>query len=327
MKYHKKFIMNKMIENLKKNYIKYKHTLFVKSVSIAYDYFKYYVISDKLFVKLTFLISHEYAIDLRNPKSLNEKIQWLKLYDRTELHTQCADKFKVRDYVQNKIGKEYLIPLIFFTKNAKDISPANISNFPCIIKTNHNSSGGQIINDLENQDWEAHQKWLLKNLNENYYFKSREWQYKNIERGIVVEKLLKCKNGNIPFDYKVHCFNGKPKLIQVDLHRNTDNYSRNWYTIDWEIAPFEWSSVKNGESKGSKNEYVSPPKNLKKMLKLSSKLSSDFIYSRIDWYNVDGYLYFGEITFHHDSGLIPIKPVEWDFKLGNELLLPLEKNK
>ncbi|MFB9055253.1 ATP-grasp fold amidoligase family protein [Mariniflexile ostreae] len=315
-----KIEIQKMIEKIKCFSNKHKKNTLVKVLKSIYDLFKFYLISDRAFVKLSFRMSHGYTLDLNNPKSLNEKIQWLKLHDRTSLHTQCADKYRVRDYVRDKIGEDYLIPLFFFTKKPTDINLKKLENLlPCIVKTNHNSSGGIIFKDVKNQNWKEHQKWLTNELKKDYYLKSREWQYKNIERGIVVEKLLQNSKGEIPFDYKVHCFNGKTRMIQVDLFRDSDNYSRNWYTSDWNLAPFGWYSEKEGEIKKSKGVNINPPKCLEHMLELSEELSTGFVYSRIDWYDVDGKLFFGEITFHHDGGLRPIEPKKWDFILGNEL--------
>lgn len=302
--------------------IKLRDNLFTSIGRYLFNLIKIYLISDRIFIKLTFRINHGYHIDLNNPKSLNEKIQWLKLYDRTPLHTQCADKFKVRDYVSEKIGEEYLIPLYFFTKQVSDISGERLADFiPCIVKTNHDSSGGIIFKNLNNQNWDEHQNKLNRLLKKSYYLQSKEWQYKNIERGIVVEKLLQSSKGEIPFDYKVHCFNGKPRMIQVDLNRGTNSYSRNWYTTNWEKTPFGWYAEKDGEIKRGANVELPRPRNLVKMLELSQKLSSDFVYVRIDWYDVDGKLYFGEVTFHQDSGLRPFEPKKWDLILGNELNL------
>lgn len=284
-------------------------------------------ISDKLFYKILFKKSHGYIFDINRPNTLNEKIQWLKLNDRTKLHTICADKYLVRDYVKKKIGEKYLIDLLLFTRNTDDINKILISKLtPCIIKTNHNSSGGIIVKKGDILDWKANQKWLKKQLKINYYQESREWQYKNIEPGIIVERLLQTSSGKIPSDIKIHCFNGIPKMIQVDLDRGTNNYSRNWYNTDWSVAPFGWYSEDNGIVKRSKGRQLPKPTNLEKMLNLSKELSEEFYYSRIDWYDVNGKLYFGEITFHHDSGMRPIEPFEWDLKLGKELIIDSLKN-
>lgn len=281
------------------------------------------IIPDKLLVMIKFKWHHGHFPNLKNPTSLNEKINWLKLNDRTPLHTQCSDKYLVRQYVKNKVGEEYLVPLYFQTKNPKDIKPENINTIPCIIKTNHDSGGGVFVRDKSKIDWNKVQEIFKKRLKLNYYPRSREWQYKNIEPRIIVEKLLQDKNNNIPFDYKLHCFNGKVRMISVDMGRGTDSHYRNWYNKNWVREPYSWSSPKeHGKATIPSETDVEKPKNLERMISLSEVLAKPFIYARIDWYDVDSRLYFGEITFHHDGGLRPILPKIWDEKLGSELELP-----
>ena len=280
------------------------------------------IIPDKQLVKIKFKHHIGYPINLRNPKTLNEKINWLKLNDRTPLHTQCSDKYLVREYIEDKIGKEYLVPLYFSSKNPKDIVPENIPDSPSIIKANHDSSGGIFVHDKSKINWSEVQQSFEERLKSNYYLVSREWQYKNIEPRIIVEKLLQDKNGGIPFDYKLHCFNGKVRMISVDMGRGTDQHYRNWYNTNWEREEFKWSSPKeNGKSTDPSSEDLEKPKTLKEMIRLSEILAEPFKYVRIDWYDVDDVLYFGEITFHHDGGFRPIFPEIWDEKLGNELNL------
>ena len=278
------------------------------------------IISDKQLIKFKFRWHMGYSIDLANPKTLNEKINWLKLYERTPLHTLCSDKFKVREYIAEKIGDKYLVPLYFSTLKASEIIPQNITRVPCIIKTNHDSGGGFFIRDKNDINWSKIQENLSNRLRTNYYKYSREWQYKNIEPRIIVEKLLEDKNGNIPYDYKVHCFNGKVRMISVDMGRGTDKHHRNWYNKNWEREKFKWSSPKaNGKNTDPSNSNPEKPQTLKEMIQLSELLAKAFVYVRVDWYDVDGVLFFGELTFHHDGGFRPIKPEIWDKKLGAEL--------
>lgn len=280
------------------------------------------IIPDKLLVKLKFKHHIGYPINLKNPQTLNEKINWLKLNDRTPLHTQCSDKYLVRDYIESKIGKEYLVPLYFTTKDSKDIVPENLPDSASIIKANHDSSGGIFVHDKSKINWSEVQRSFNVRLKSNYYLVSREWQYKNIEPRIIVEKLLQDKKGGIPFDYKLHCFNGKVRMISVDMGRGTNQHFRNWYNTNWEREKFKWSSPKeNGKSTDPSNEDIDKPESLKEMIRLSEILAKPFKYVRIDWYDVDGKLYFGEITFHHDGGFRPIIPEIWDRKLGDELKL------
>ncbi|WP_396634860.1 ATP-grasp fold amidoligase family protein [Maribacter sp. R86514] len=278
------------------------------------------IIPDKQLVKFKFKHHIGYPINLKNPQTLNEKINWLKLNDRTPLHTQCSDKYLVREFIKDKIGEEYLVPLYFSTKNPKDIIAENIPDSPSIIKANHDSSGGIFVYDKSKINWDEVQQSFEERLKSNYYLVSREWQYKNIEPRIIVEKLLQDKNGGIPFDYKLHCFNGKVRMISVDMGRGSDQHYRNWYNTNWEREEFRWSSPKeNGKSTDPSSEDLERPKTLKEMIRLSKLLAKAFKYVRVDWYDVDGKLYFGEITFHHDGGFRPILPEIWDKKLGNEL--------
>jgi hypothetical protein len=280
-----------------------------------YDVYRFKLLSDSYYISEQYKKKFNVYPDLKHPKTLNEKIQWLKLNERTPLHTMCADKYKVQDYVREKIGDKYLIPLVFETKNVNDICEKNMPNYPVIIKTNHDSSGGIIIKDRTNHNWEETQRRLRKLLKINYYYPQREWPYKNIERRIIVERLLIAENGGIPFDYKVHCFNGKPQFIQVDLDRMGE-HSRNLFTPLWEKMEVGLEYPLG--------EGVKKPIHLDKLLQLASELAKEFTYARVDLYAIHDEIYFGEITFHPGGGLENFSPSEWDLKFGNKLKLPLD---
>ncbi len=285
-----------------------------------YNFFRYDIKSQQETIKQRFRKSFGRELDLENPQTLNEKINWLKLNARSSLHTKCADKFAVREYVSSKIGTEYLIPLLYHTENPKELISENLPEIPFIIKTNHDSGGVFIVHDKTKLNYKKAQLDFKRLLNKNYYQESKEWQYKNIEPRIIVEKLLQDRNGNIPFDYKLHCFNGSVRMIQVDLGRGTENHFRNWYNPQWEREPYKWSSPKGlGKFTDPSDDEVPEPSTLKDMIRLSNILSEPFDYVRVDWYDVDGRLFFGELTFHHDGGLKPIIPEQWDFNLGKEL--------
>lgn len=268
--------------------------------------------SEKFYIKQTFKNSIGYDLNLENPKTLNEKIQWLQLNDRTPLRTLCADKYAVRDYVKEKIGEEYLVPLIFHTTNPTDIVPGNLPDFPFIIKTNHGCGDYIIVKDKSTIDWKRVQKNLKKSLKSNYYYKAKEWQYKNIKPYIVVEKLLLDKNFNIPNDYKFNCFNGKLGFPEVHIDRYID-YRKNCYDSEWNILNCEWGAKRGSE--------VKKPKLLTKMILLAEILAKDFRYVRVDLYNLRDKIYFGELTFSPGAGLCRFNPPEWDRKFGNELKL------
>jgi hypothetical protein len=284
-------------------------------IKYLFDIYRFKLLPETYVIRTRFKKSFGVKLDLKHPKTLNEKIQWLKLNDRTPLHTICADKFKVRSYVEEKIGEKYLVPLVFETKNVKDICERKMPDYPVIIKTNHDSSGGIIIKDKVKQDWAQIQKKLRNLLKRNYYYYDKEWQYKNIERRIIVEKLLISENGGIPFDYKVHCFNGKPHFIQVDMDRMV-KHKRNLYTPQWEKieAQLMYPSGKD----------VKRPTELNSMLELASSLAKEFIYARVDFYAIRNEIYFGEITFHPEGGYGNFSPREYDLKFGSNLKLPID---
>lgn len=313
--------MKTIIKQLYQNTLVGKYVI-QKGIDINTYYWRH-LCSDKKVIEHRFKKSFGYPIDLENPQTLNEKINWLKLNNRSQLHTQCADKYEVRDFVSEKIGDKYLVPLISVTTNPDDIHPEKLPAPPFVIKTNHDSGGVVIVKDKNKIDWTALRADLKKRLGINYYRKSKEWQYKNIVPRIIVEKFITDESGSTPFDYKVHCFNGTVKMIQVDMGRGTESHYRNWYDPEWNREPYRWSSKKGIDTfTHPSSTDVEKPANLGEMISLSEIISKSFIYSRIDWYNINGKIYFGEITFHHDSGLRPIEPEEWDLRLGKQLKLP-----
>lgn len=269
------------------------------------------LVPDKVIIKNSFRRHMGYDLDLKNPQTLNEKINWLKLYNRKDLQTLVADKYKVRDYVKEKIGEKYLIPLLFHTKNVDDISSENLPDSNFIIKTNHDSSGGLIVRDKSQIDWVDARKRFKYLLKENHYYSTTEWQYKNIEPRLVVEKLLTNEDGSIPEDYKFHCFNGKLAFIMIDFDRYGDLRTRNLYDPNWNLIPCNWGRPYGKELK--------KPENLYEMIQIAEKLAKDFTYVRVDFYLVKSKVYFGELTFYHASGFQQFFQHKCDEKFGRML--------
>ncbi len=311
--------MKKLLRRFYKNTIAGR--VLLHPVKILVDFIYFHIIPEEIVTKREFKKAFGYKLDLKNPSTLNEKIQWLKLNDRTPLHTKCADKYAVREYVKDVIGDEYLVPLLFQTLNPEDIIPENLPDYPIIIKTNHDGSGGIIVRDKSKVNWKEVQKHLKRRLKSNYYYTTKEWPYKNIRPCIIVEKLLIDERGGIPYDYKVHCFHQKVEMIQVDMDRGTSHHNRNWYNARWAREPYKWSSLKHGIWTDPRDTDVDKPKSLDKMITLSERLSKEFNYVRVDWYNINGELFFGELTFSHDGGFSPIVPSEWDRYFGDKLKL------
>jgi hypothetical protein len=300
--------------------LKYKGKIgyfFTNAFFEMYRFWKYYRVNDIVYLKKKFLRMQGYSLDIGNPKSLNEKLQWLKLYDRRPIYTILADKYGVRDYIEKEFGKDLLIPLLFETTDYKKVVPENLPDEPFILKANHDSGSFLIVRDKSKIDWEKVQVdchwWLTK----NYYWIDREWQYKTIQPRIIVEKLLVDKNGKIPNDYKLHCINGKVEFIYVALDREGTN-KRNIYDRNWNPLPFTFANRFKDTSK-LRGDEIAPPASIERMITLSEEMAKLFAYVRIDFYDVDGALYFGEITQCHGGGFDQMRPIEWDYKYGEML--------
>lgn len=270
-------------------------------------------IDDVEFLNLYFKSSLYYNLNLCNPKTFNEKLQWLKLYDRKSEYTIMVDKYKVRDYIAKKIGKEYLIPLLGVWDNPDEIYFDSLPN-QFVLKCNHNSGGVFICKNKDEFNFIKFKKVIRKELKRNYYFPYREWPYKNVPRKIICEQYL----GDNPHDYKFFCFNGKVKYILVCSDR-FNGLKETFFDKDWNIAPFKRPSIDIDDS-------IKKPNNLEEMIELSEILSKDLPFIRVDFYEVDNKIYFGELTFYPASGFSPFEPNEWDYKLGDLIELPEIKN-
>jgi hypothetical protein len=285
---------------------------FLYPIKKLYDYLRPRIVPERTYIRRRFKNTFGYKVNLENPKTFNEKVHWLQLNDRTPLRTLCTDKYAVRGYVKDKIGKQHLIPLVYHSDSAAKIIPENLPDYPFIIKTNHSCGGHIIVRDKTKIDWNITQKKLKKLLKKNYYYKSREWQYKNIKPCIIVEKLLLDENSNIPYDYKFHCFNGKVEVISADIDRHV-NSKRNIYDKDWNFIDCRMR-FENGIA-------VKKPKILNKMKSLAEILSNEFIYARVDLYIIGSKIYFGELTFSPAAGFQTIYPEKWDRIFGDKLKL------
>lgn len=273
---------------------------------------------DSLYIKLKYKRTLGYYPNLKNPKTYSEKINWLKINEREPIQTLCADKFLVRNFIKETIGEEYLIPLLYQTYDVNDLIPENLPDIPFIIKTNHDSQKPIIVYDKNIHDWEETRQILGAKLNTNYYFEDREWHYKNIRPCIIVEKLMTDCDGNIPCDYKVYRINGKTNFILVDKDRFKSEHSRYFFDSNWIPTEFRIGN----QYIPSKNNDVEKPIHLNKIIELSESILEQFCFLRLDWYQVDGKIYFGEITFHPGGGFSEIYPSEWDKKIADSIILP-----
>jgi hypothetical protein len=274
-------------------------------------------LNDKVYIWKRFLNSHDYPMNWENPKSLNEKLQVLKWHYNKDLHALVSDKFAAREFIKERFGEEYLIPLVFDTTVPYKITEKIIPDYPVIVKANHDAGNNFIIRDKRTVDWKKLQTDCRWWLSWNYYYADREQQYKNIIRRIIVEKLLITKEGKIPNDYKLNFINGNLEFVYVSLDREGGNY-RNIYDANWNPADFKWANKKK-MPKTKRGPEIPPPPTWALMKEMGSEISKLFPYVRVDFYDVDGQLFFGEITLCHGGGFDKFEPQSVDFDLGKKL--------
>ena len=257
-------------------------------------------------------------LNLQSPTTLNEKIQWLKLNERHDYYPICADKYGMKQWVADLLGTdEYNVPVICHTANWRDISPKTVMEFPCIVKPNHSSHDFIILRSAEEVNWPQLRRRCRFWLKRNYYMESQEWQYRDIPRQIVVEKLLVTKDSKIPNDYKLNYLNGNLEYIYVSYDREGLN-ARCVFDNDWKVLPFYWGNSKQEEYVPCQVE-IPAPRSLVKMKEIGQKIAKYFKYVRVDFYDVDGRLYIGEITLHHGGGFDRFRPKEYDAIYGEKL--------
>lgn len=247
-----------------------------------------------------------YMPNLENPKTFNEKLQWFKLHVRDSRTTRCADKYAVREYVAEKIGEEYLVPLFGVYDSVEEI---NIDKLPekFVLKPNHESGCVILCRDKKKIDWKK-QADVMKNwLRENYYYQTGEWQYKNISPKILCEKML---NGDI-IDYRFYCFRGKPVIVRITYDAAHTMRKAN-FDLNFRVIP-----DKNNQNRPDIWSLFERPENWEKMIEVAGILSKEFPFVRVDLYNVEGQIYFGELTFSPSDGMEFFWTKEWDKKLGD----------
>ena len=273
-------------------------------------------ISDERYLKLLFRVMQGYPLDLDAPETFNEKLQWLKLYDRNPLYTEWTDKYRVREHVAKTIGEQYLVPLLGVWERAEEIDfDALPEQF--VLKCNHDAGSKILCRNKETFDKNNAVRKLRKALRKNYYWREREYNYKNIERKILAEELLVCKNGDPPTVYRFLCFAGEPRLICFFTYPEP-RYQ--YYDMDWNYVDIDF-----GSRKGDAARKDPRPKNFDRMVRLARVLSRDLPHVRVDLYEVDDRVYFNELTFHHQGGNQKCRPFRYDKLLGDYLKLPQQR--
>lgn len=274
---------------------------------------------DKLFIEYEYKKSTGQKLNLKNPMRFNEKIQWLKLYDRNPKYTKLVDKYEVRKYIEDKIGKEHLIPLIGVWNNVDDIDFNALPN-QFVLKPTHTSGDIIICKDKNKLDIEQAKLEMKKWLKRNYYKVHREWPYKNVQPRIICEKYMVDESGTELKDYKFMCFKGEPKLILLCYNRKSkDNLNINFYDNNWNLL--DLYRPKHPPS----SIIFKKPKQFSKMMEYARVLSKDVPFLRVDFYEANEQLYFGELTFYPGSGYEKFVPDSYDYLLGSWIELPNER--
>ena len=272
--------------------------------------------SDEKFVKKEYQLAMGRKLDIEKPCTYNEKLQWLKLYDRNPLYAVLVDKYEAKKYVGAIIGEEYIIPTLGVWNNFDEI---NFDLLPeqFVLKCTHDSGGVVICKSKSEFDVKNARKKINKCLKRNYFYAHREWPYKNVKPRIIAEKYMEDEKTQELRDYKFFVFNGEAKMLFIAKDRQVKGEETKFDFFDME---FNHLHFKNGHP----NSEDSPKKPclFEEMKLLAEKLAKGLVHVRVDFYEVNGKIYWGELTFSHWSGLVPFEPEEWDYRIGEWLKLP-----
>lgn len=254
-------------------------------------------------------------LNLENPQTFNEKLQWLKLNDHNPEYTKMVDKFEAKKYVAGIIGDEYIIPTLGVWDYFDDIDFNALPN-QFVLKCTHDSGGVVICKDKSKLDMSKVKEKIISCLKRDYYLSSREWPYKNVKPRVIAEKYMADESGEDLIDYKLMCFNGEVKCSFVCSDRySKDGLKVTFYDREWKMMPFERHYPRE-------KDPINVPEGYDEMLGLAERLSFGIPFVRVDFYSIKGRLYFGELTFYPGSGTEEFYPEEWDFTLGSWIQLP-----
>ena len=290
-----------------------------KEVAYCMEPENYEKISDKRALKAKFYYLFSKKLDLRHPKTFNEKIQWLKLYDRRPEYVRMVDKYEVKRYIAEKVGEEYVVPTLGVWDRVEDIDFDALPD-QFVLKCTHDSASVKICKDKSDFDFEEAKQSLSEHLGQSMFIHGREWVYKKIKPSIIAEPYLVDESGVELKDYKIFCFNGRADYVEVDFNRFV-KHKLNTYDFDWKPLGF---------CDASKNDYdanIPKPSRLEDMRRIAEELSKDIPFLRVDFYSIYDRIYIGELTFYPGSGFIFFDPLEMNLELGKKLTLPKKKRR
>lgn len=311
--------MSKIVSRIKR-YALHPMVLIRTMVAVLIDSRAGHVLLDKAYIKIKwwtrFGISEK--LDLANPQGFNQKIQWLKLYDLREVYTTMVDKYEVKKYVADQIGKQYIVPTLGIFDTFDEI---DFDSFPnqFVMKCTHDSGGLVICRDKSKLDYEKARTKINKSLKCEYFYRGREWPYKNVKPRIIIEKYMEDSHNESKGlrDYKFYCFDGEPKFLYISEGlEDHSTASISFVKLDWNFAPFKRSDYR------AFDELPTKPEGFDEMLVVCRKLSRGIPFLRCDLYEVNGNIYFSELTFSPCDGLMPFDPPESNLEIGKLLQLP-----
>ena len=281
----------------------------LKKVKYAMRY-----IPDKLYIQIYYFAHFKKFCNLKNPKTYNEKLNWLKIHDHNPLYPSIVDKYEAKKYVANIIGEQYIIPTLGVWASFDEIDFDALPN-QFVLKCTHDSEGLVIVKDKTTMNKTAAKEKIEAALRQNFYYIGREWPYKDVKPRIIAEQYMEDHVDGELRDYKFFCFGGEPKAMFVASDRASDHVKFDYFDLD-----FNHLDIKQKYPHAEKP--LRRPVTFDQMIELSKILSKGFPHVRVDFYEVDGHLYFGELTFYHFSGFMPFEPANWDTIFGEWLELP-----
>jgi hypothetical protein len=277
------------------------------------------IIPDRLYINLMYFRHFHRFPNLKDPQTFNEKLQWLKLYDRRSEYTTMVDKYLAKEYVANIIGEEYIIPTIDVWNTIDEIDWDSLPN-QFVLKWNHDSGSIVICKDKSKLDKGAAIKILRRNEHSSGYWYGREWPYKNVKPCIIAEQYMEDEDGELK-DFKFFSFDGETKamFVATDRFNKEEDTKFDFYDTQFNHMPFT-----NGHPNATRQ--INKPQNFDLMIQLASKLSKGYPHIRVDFYEVNGKVYFGELTLYHWSGFVPFNPPLYDKMFGDWIKLPSKNN-
>ncbi len=273
------------------------------------------LVADKTYIECIWRSQMNYPLNLSNPRTFNEKLQWLKLYDRKPIYTLMVDKYAVKKYVADIIGEKYIIPTLGVWDKPEDIDWDALP-YQFVLKCTHDSGGIVICRNKDILDKKSAMEKLRESLKSDYYLAGREWPYKNVPRRIIAEKYMDDGTGELN-DYKFMCYNGVCKNLFVCTGRAENDLKVDFFDLEWNHLPFI-------RKYPNSSKRIPKPDNLNDMVRIVESISrkSEIPFARIDLYNIRNMIYFGEITLFPGNGIEYFNPQEWDYKLGEMINLP-----